>query len=139
MNHLQVARQELHLLNLSHLSPPNDNSRSHILVVDDNYATLSITELIRRKLYLAGYRVSVFTNHENAQAALSASQADLVITNRVEGPFIEAVKKRSPLAKILFCTGHSFAGKGQADDILTKPFTLAQLLNKVSGMLEPKE
>ena len=108
------------------LGPQHDNSQFHILVADSNADTNNIMSLL---LSNEGYTVISVKNHDEALQSLKTTQRsfNLVITNQSGKGLqvIEEAKKCSPSTKVLLCTGNTFAEKGLADDVITKPFNFA--------------
>lgn len=117
-------------------STKTNKANFHIIISDDNPG---IAGTIGNPLATEGYTVSTFSNHQEAERALPTKPFNLLIVNQGGISLINKVKHTYPQAKVLLCTGDSFAEKGKADDILIKPFKMDALKNKVSTLLEIKE
>ena len=119
-------------------SPRVNKASFHIIVSDDNS---DVANTIGTYLVTEGFTVSTFDDHKKAQAALSTKPFNLLIANQSAGgiKLIDDVKQTYPKAKVLLCTGNSLAEKGNADDVLIKPFQGDTLKNKVLTLLEIKE
>ena len=124
------------------------NSESRILLVEDNVDNQKLAVTILRK---AGYQVDVANHGEEAVAAFSPGTHCLVLMD-IQMPVMDGFQatkkirdreKRAgiPRVPIVALTAHALQGyeekcrrKGM-DDILTKPFTKAALLQKVEYWL----
>src|SRR5512145_2757079 len=120
-----------------------------ILVVDDETDML---ETIAWNLERTGHRVLRAGNGSAALALLGAETPDLIVSDimmpGMDGlAFCAAVRERpaTALTPFLFVTGKGqpedkFAGlRAGADDYVTKPFELADLLARVNGRLEHRQ
>jgi DNA-binding NtrC family response regulator len=122
---------------------------SNILVVDDEEDML---ETIAYNLERAGHRVARATSAAAALAQLAQQTPDLIVSDvmmpGMDGlAFCAAVRARAgtALTPFLFVTGKGqpsdkYAGlRVGADDYVTKPFDLADLLARVNGRLEHRK
>ncbi len=122
---------------------------ANILVVDDEEDML---ETIAYNLERAGHRVTRASSAAAALAVVVEGTPDLIISDvmmpGVDGlEFCAAVRGReaTALTPFLFVTakgqaGDKYAGlRAGADDYVTKPFDLADLLARVNGRLEHRE
>ncbi|HSN13056.1 MAG TPA: sigma 54-interacting transcriptional regulator, partial [Anaeromyxobacteraceae bacterium] len=122
---------------------------SNILVVDDEEDML---ETIAYNLERAGHRVARATSAVAALAQLEQRTPDLIVSDvmmpGMDGlAFCAAVRARpgTALTPFLFVTGKGqpsdkYAGlRVGADDYVTKPFDLADLLARVNGRLEHRK
>lgn len=122
---------------------------ANILVVDDEEDML---ETIAYNLERAGHQVSRAASAAAALAQLGDRTPDLIISDvmmpGMDGlAFCAAVRGRSAtaLTPFLFVTGKSQAGdkhaglRAGADDYVTKPFDLGDLLARVNGRLEHRQ
>lgn len=122
---------------------PVDDPRKHILVVDDDVATLSVLARM-----LADYRVSEARSADEALAILATHEpVDLLITDYVMPgitgeELVGQARELRPHLRVLFVTGHASAiEKGSAlfasEVHLAKPVALALLLKTVKSMIGP--
>lgn len=118
----------------------------HILVVDDDKM---ISDLLRRTLERAGYRVTEAHDGQMALNAHKAAPADLVITDMIM-PGMEGIetimefRRRSPAMKIIAMSGGGM-GKGTdylnlakkfgAFHTLAKPFSIERVTKLVAEVL----
>ncbi len=120
-----------------------------ILVVDDEEDML---ETIAYNLERAGHQVTRASSSAAALAHLGGETPDLIISDvmmpGMDGlAFCAAVRSRAEtaLTPFLFVTGKGQAGdkyaglRAGADDYITKPFDLGDLLARVNGRLEHRE
>ena len=120
-----------------------------ILIVDDD---LLIRRLLQHNLKKAGYRVSVANNGCKALKIVKKDKPDLIISDvvmpKMDG--LELCKKLredldTKLIPIILMTSNTqiqekLKGfKFGADDYLTKPFHLEDLLVRVDSLLERKD
>jgi two-component system, NtrC family, response regulator HydG len=114
-----------------------------ILLVDDDADVLSF---MRDALQDRGYDLWVLQSGVQAVAILQRETFDLIITDivmpKVHGlEILESAKRRDPLARVVFVTGHPFRDvvregfeKG-AFSVLEKPFLVDHLLETVDQAL----
>ena len=129
---------------------------AHILVVDDE---VEVCEAVRRVLERAGYAVTVAHNATEGLALLAGQQPDVVITDiimpKVHGvDLIKTVRADYPRVRVIAISGggsfgpfaykpdaistHAYlaaAREAGADEILTKPFDLTDLIAAVRRLL----
>jgi len=115
-----------------------------ILVVEDNP---DILELLEYNLASAGYETLGFLNTKNVRQALSEEKIDLIIMDRtlpdIEGSlFIEMLRSKDVQTPVVFLSGKNSIEeikdgflKG-ADDYVTKPFDIGELLLRVKAVLK---
>ena len=118
--------------------------KSHkILLVDDDSRILNITS---QALEYEGYQVATVTSGEAAIEALYTRDFDLVITDlfmgQVDGiSVLKKAKESNPEVKVIIMTGNFDihfvieALRRNADDYILKPFTIDELLNRVSNFI----
>jgi DNA-binding response OmpR family regulator len=114
-------------------------SAIHVLVVDDDPAVgYYVSEVLRA----AGYEVSAAANFEQAEAVAGSSKVDLLLSDIVLGivdglDVEEAVRRIQPAVKTLFMSGYARPryGTASADPVLVKPFTAADLLERVDALV----
>ncbi len=120
-----------------------------ILIVDDD---LLIRRLLQHNLKKAGYRVSVAENGYQALKIVKKDKPDLIISDVVMPKLngLELCKKLredpdTKLIPIILMTSDTQIqdklrdSKFGADDYLTKPFHLEDLLVRVHSLLERKD
>lgn len=112
---------------------------ANILIVEDETA---INELIRRSLVLVGHTCSQAFDGREALALLEEKHYDLMILDiMLPGPDGFAVKKEAPQQPTIFLTARGNLGDRitgfslGADDYLTKPFEMLELLARVEAVL----
>lgn len=119
-------------------------STIRILLVEDEQ---SLADTIRLNLELEGYRVQTATDGKKALKAFRQERFDLIILDvmlpEMDGFTVcEAIRLDNQEIPILFLTAkHSSADrvnglKMGADDYLTKPFNLEELLLRVQNLLK---
>ncbi|RUT64731.1 nitrogen regulation protein NR(I) (plasmid) [Morganella morganii] len=115
-----------------------------IWVVDDDSA---IRWVLERALNSAGYACVCFDSAENALAALSSEQPDVLISDiRMPGmdglSLLAAIKQHNPLLPVIIMTAHSDldaavnAYQQGAFDYLPKPFDIDDAVTLVARALE---
>ena len=118
-------------------------ARSRVLVVDDDKA---VRESLRRSLEYNGYDVALASDGAEALDAVTTAQPDMVVMDvmmpRMDG--IEATRAMRSAGHdlpILVLTARDAVGDrvegldAGADDYLTKPFALAELLARLRALL----
>ena len=116
---------------------------SRILVVEDN---LNILDSLQRSLETDGYEVMVATRAAQAVPLAASQSPDLVILD-VELPdgdgfsVLAELRRRGNACPVMFLSARSHeADKLQgfrlgADDYMTKPFSIMELLARISALL----
>lgn len=106
-----------------------------ILVIDDEALILTTVE---KALSKVGYHVTSVQNAQELERALGNAPFDLVLADlHMEGNSVESILARveetSPSVKVLFMSGAVY--RLQTDNFIEKPFTLAELREKVRSFL----
>ena len=122
------------------MSPP---SRPRVLVVDDDKA---VRESLRRSLEFNGYDVALAGDGAEALAGIATTHPDVVVMDvmmpRLDGlEATRAMRSAGHDVPILVLTARDAVGDrvegldAGADDYLTKPFALAELLARLRALL----
>jgi PAS domain S-box-containing protein len=120
-------------------------SEHHVLVVDDEPA---IVDVLARGLLRQGYRVTVFTDPNEALAALRAGSdafdvlvTDMTMPGLTGAALARAVQELDPDLPILLCTGYSdgltldSAREMGARDLIMKPIAVNRLAHRIRMVL----
>jgi putative nucleotidyltransferase with HDIG domain len=123
-----------------------ETSGRSALVVDDES---SITELVSTALSARGFECRTATNGVEALNSLAECEADLVVTDvRMPGmdglDLLDQIRVHHPDTSVILLTGSAEvpvvvrALRSGACDFLTKPFTLAELRERVDAVMEKR-
>jgi two-component system cell cycle sensor histidine kinase/response regulator CckA len=115
-------------------------SKGVVVVADDDDA---VRVLIARILRGSGYTVLEARSSDEALALgddLELLVADLVMPSIGGVELADAMRARIPGLHVLFTSGHCRIGNsfGPDDPLLAKPFTAAELLQRVRQLIDPR-
>jgi DNA-binding response OmpR family regulator len=130
-------------------SPAPAGAAKRILVIDDDEM---VRTFVRRALESSGYVVSVATNGYEAMISFRQSKPDGVITDLLmpERDGIETIleiRRHAPEVPIVAISGGfnamssiylKTAEQLGADAVLSKPFSIEQLVTTVESLMKPK-
>ena len=116
---------------------------THILLIEDNPG---FAEGLRQNLEFDGYRVSVATDVASSARAIAADAPDLIILDLMlpDGngyDVLRTIRERDSVTPVLLLTAlseeaHKVRGfRLGADDYVTKPFGLLELLARIESLL----
>jgi CheY-like chemotaxis protein len=120
-----------------------DNSKRHVLVVDDESAVANVIEMMLR---FEGYEVQVASGGREALALLEENRFDFIITDYampdMKGDALAAtIKQRWPRQPVIMLTAHAEMLKGSGrkmtgiDALINKPFLLQDLRTAMANSL----
>ncbi|MCV7236934.1 response regulator transcription factor [Mycolicibacterium celeriflavum] len=120
-----------------------DGSVIRVLLVDDE---LALTNLVKMALHYEGWQVDIAHNGEDAVAKFNATAPDVLILDimlpDLDGmQILRRVRESETYTPILFLTARdSVADRvagltAGADDYMTKPFSLEELVARIRGLL----
>ncbi len=111
-----------------------------VLVIDDERM---IRDLVKKALERQGYLVDSADNADEGMAKYDKGQYDLVITDvrmpGVDGRFVARYirNSRQDPAPVIGLSGTPWLlQKGSFDDVLSKPFAIHELIEKVENLIK---